>query len=64
MRITMFRKLMSGEFGQVRGEMIARDHVLSALGGRTADEALEAGIGAKEVWVAVCDAFEVPANRR
>ena len=64
MRITMFRKLMAGEFGQVRAEMIARDHVLSALGGRTADEALEAGIGPKEVWLAVCEAFEVPANRR
>ncbi|WP_434448305.1 DUF3046 domain-containing protein [Lentzea sp. E54] len=64
MRITMFRKLMSGEFGQVRAEMIARDHVLSSLGGRTADQALEAGIGAKEVWIAVCEAFEVPSNRR
>lgn len=64
MRITVFRKLMAGEFGQVRAEMIARDHVLSSLGGRTADEALEAGTGAKEVWVAVCNAFEVPENRR
>jgi hypothetical protein len=44
--------------------MIAHDHVLSSLGGRTADQALEAGIGAKEIWVAVCDAFEVPENRR
>ena len=60
----MFRKLMSGEFGQVRAETIAHDHVLSALGGRTADEALEAGINAKEVWVAVCEAFDVPENRR
>ncbi len=60
----MFRKLMSGEFGQVRAEMIARDHVLSSLGGRTPEEALEAGIGAKEVWIAICDAFEVPENRR
>ena len=64
MRITMFRKLMAGEFGEVRAEMIARDHVLSSLGGRTADQALEAGIGAKEAWLAVCDAFEVPENRR
>jgi hypothetical protein len=63
-RITMFRKLMSGEFGQVRAEMIARDHVLSSLGGRTADEALEAGTEAKEVWIAVCEAFDVPGNRR
>ncbi len=64
MRITAFRKLMAGEFGQVRAEMIARDHVLSSLGGRSADDALEAGIGPKEVWLAVCEAFEVPANRR
>ncbi|WP_090073221.1 DUF3046 domain-containing protein [Lentzea flaviverrucosa] len=64
MRITMFRKLMAGEFGQVRAEMIARDHVLSALSGRTADEALEAGTGAKEVWIAICEAFDVPENRR
>jgi hypothetical protein len=63
-RITMFRKLMAGEFGQVRAEMITRDHVLSSLGGRTADEALEAGTEAKEVWVAVCEAFDVPENRR
>lgn len=64
MRITMFRKLMAGEFGQVRAEMIARDHVLSALGGRTADEALEAGTGTKEVWIAICEAFDVPEDRR
>ncbi|MEV6718444.1 DUF3046 domain-containing protein [Lentzea sp. NPDC051208] len=64
MRITMFRKLMAGEFGQVRAEMIAHDHVLSSLGGRTADEALEAGTEAKEVWIAVCEAFDVPENRR
>ena len=60
----MFRKLMAGEFGQVRAEMIARDHVLSSLGGRTSDEALEAGTGAKDVWLAVCEAFEIPENRR
>ncbi|MFC6090441.1 DUF3046 domain-containing protein [Saccharothrix sp. BKS2] len=64
MRNTVFRKLMANEFGQVRGEMIARDHVMSGLGGRTADEALEAGFPAKEVWLAVCDAFDVPAQRR
>ncbi|MEV0681522.1 DUF3046 domain-containing protein [Actinosynnema sp. NPDC050436] len=64
MRNTVFRKLMSGEFGQVRAEMVARDHVMSALGGRTADEALEAGLPPKEIWLAVCDAFDVPEHRR
>lgn len=64
MRITMFRRRMSDEFGQVRAEMVARDHVLSALGGRTPDQALEAGLPAKEIWLAVCDAFDVPEQRR
>ncbi|MEU4764470.1 DUF3046 domain-containing protein [Actinosynnema sp. NPDC023794] len=64
MRITMFRKLMAREFGQVRAEMVAQDHVLSALGGRTPDQALEAGLSAKEIWLAVCDAFDVPEQRR
>lgn len=64
MRNTVFRKLMADEFGQVRAEMVARDHVMSALGGRTADQALEAGVPAKEIWRAVCDAFDVPEHRR
>lgn len=55
---------MAGEFGEIRAEMLAHDHVLSSLGGRTADQALEAGIPAKEVWLAVCDALEVPEQRR
>jgi len=64
MRITVFRKLMAGEFGSVRGEMVAQDHVLSALGGLTPDQALEAGFPPKEIWLAVCDAFDVPDQRR
>ncbi|MEJ2856155.1 MULTISPECIES: DUF3046 domain-containing protein [unclassified Saccharothrix] len=64
MRTTVFRKLMANEFGEVRAEMVARDHVLSALGGRTPDQALEAGLPAKEIWLAVCDAFDVPEHRR
>ena len=64
MRITVFRRLMAEEFGQVRADMLARDHVLSALGGRTVDQALEAGLSTKEIWRAVCDDFEVPVERR
>jgi hypothetical protein len=44
--------------------MVAQDLVLSALGGRTPDQALEAGIPPKEIWLAVCDAFDVPEQRR
>lgn len=64
MRITEFRGLMADEFGRVRSEMLARDHVFSALGGRTAEQALDAGIDPKEIWLAVCEAFDVPAARR
>lgn len=64
MRFTVFRRLMADEFGEVRAEMLARDHVFSSLGGRTVDQALEAGIPPKDVWVAVCDAFDVPRERR
>jgi hypothetical protein len=64
MRITVFRRLMEEEFGAMRAETLAADHVLSALGGRTADEALRDGYSAKEVWHAVCVEFDVPPERR
>lgn len=64
MRITAFRARLAEEFGALHADTIARDHVFSALGGRTVDQALDAGIPAKDVWRAVCDAFEVPTERR
>lgn len=64
MRLTQFRTLMEDEFGPVRAASLARDHVLADLGGRTAEQALEAGIDPRTVWRAVCDAFDVPVSRR
>jgi hypothetical protein len=64
MRITVFRQLMADEFGDVRADMLARDHVFSSLGSRTVDQALEAGVPTKDIWRAVCEAFEVPPERR
>lgn len=64
MRITVFRTMMAKEFGEIRADMLARDHVFSALGNRTVDEALDAGLSTKEIWRAVCEAFEVPPERR
>jgi hypothetical protein len=55
---------MEHQFGAAYAESIARDHVFAALGERTVNEALEAGVEPKEVWLAVCDAFEVPPRRR
>jgi hypothetical protein len=64
MRLTHFRQQMAEEFGRVRAEMIARDHVFSEFGGLTVDQALDAGYDPKQVWRAVCDAFDVPPERR
>jgi len=55
---------METEFGMARASALSRDHVFSELGGRTVEEALEAGIDARDVWKAVCDAYDVPPARR
>ncbi|GAB3281220.1 hypothetical protein GCM10027563_10480 [Parasphingorhabdus pacifica] len=64
MRHTAFRRRMAEEFGEIRAEMLAQDHVMAELGGRTVDQALDAGLFPKEVWHAVCDTFDIPAERR
>lgn len=63
-RLTYFRELMENEFGVVRAAAVSRDHVFSELGGRTVEEALEAGIEPREVWKVVCEAYDVPPARR
>lgn len=55
---------MQAYFGPTRAPSVARDHVFTVLGGRSADEALAAGIDQKQVWFAVCEAFEVPESLR
>ena len=63
-RLTYFRELMEGEFGPARAASVSRDHVFAELGGRTVEEALEAGIDPREVWRAVCEVYDVPPARR
>ncbi len=64
MRHTVFRRRMAEEFGEIRADMLSQDHVLSALGGHTPNEALEAGWEPKSVWLVLCEAFGVPPERR
>lgn len=64
MRLTYFRELMEGEFGAARAASVSYDHVFSQLGGRTVEQALEAGIEPREVWRAVCEGYDVPRSRR
>jgi hypothetical protein len=63
-RLTHFRELMEGEFGPVRAASVARDHVFAELDGLTVEQALERGYEPREVWLAVCRAYDVPAARR
>jgi hypothetical protein len=42
----------------------AGSYVMAELGGRTAQEALDAGVPPKEVWGAVWRALDLPARER
>lgn len=43
---------------------MSHDHVFGALGNRTADEAISAGLDVRTIWFAVCDSFDVPDTLR
>jgi hypothetical protein len=62
-RITEFWNRMNERFGPAYAASVAADYRLPELG-MTIDEALAAGIEAKEVWRAVCAEFEMPASLR
>jgi len=64
MKLTEFWARMRGQFGEVYAESVARDHVLTSVGGRTAVEALDGGVEPRAVWRAVCVEFDVPVGRR
>lgn len=63
MRLTEFRELVEAQFGAVRASSMLVDHVLTRLGGRTAMQAIEAGIDPREVWRALCADFDVPREQ-
>jgi hypothetical protein len=64
MRLTVFWQRMADHFGEGYADTFARDHVMSELGGRTVQQALDAGWEAKDVWRAVCTAVNVPYEKR
>ena len=63
MRVSEFRTAVEDEFGASYGRVLTHDLVLGDLSGRTADQALAAGVDAREVWLALCKAADVPPNR-
>ena len=64
MRLQDFWARMTGHFGSMRAHSVARDHVFAALGGRSAVEAIEAGVPVRRVWQAICEEYDVPAKER
>jgi DUF3046 family protein len=63
-RLQEFWSRLSDHFGSMRAESVARDHVFAALGGRTAVEAIEAGLPVRQVWHAICEEYDVPRKER
>ena len=63
-RLTVFWERMNSQFGEAYAASVAQDYVLSAIGSRTVRQALADGEDAKLVWLAVCDAFDVPGSLR
>jgi len=65
-RLTDFWTRLDEAFGPGYAASIARDQVLSQLGGRTIEQALASGEQTHVVWRAVCAAYpdRVPARLR
>ena len=63
MRRSEFDRAVRDEFG-ARASTLVIDLVLTDVGGRTAAEALAAGIPPRDVWMALCVETDVPPERR
>jgi DUF3046 family protein len=63
-RLTVFWERMREQFGDTYADSVAKDYVLSGLGGRTVNRALADGEDAKVVWRAICETFDVPESLR
>lgn len=63
MRRSEFQRAVADEFGS-RGPTLLADVILGDLGDRTAAQALEDGVPPREIWLALCEQLDVPAERR
>jgi hypothetical protein len=55
---------MEAALGSAYARAWADQYVMAELGGRTAQEALDAGVSPKAVWAAVWRTLELPASER
>jgi len=63
-RLSEFRIAVTDEFGEAYGRVITHDLVLGDVGGMTAEQAIKAGVPPRAIWLALCDASDVPQERR
>jgi hypothetical protein len=63
-RLSEFRIAVDDEFGEAYGRVVTRDLVLGDVGGLTADQAIKAGVPPRAIWLALCQASDVPESRR
>jgi hypothetical protein len=63
-RLQEFWSRLEERFGPMRAQTVTRDHVFAALGGRTAVDAIEAGLPVRRVWLAICEEYDVPLRER
>ncbi|RUR01073.1 DUF3046 domain-containing protein [Labedella endophytica] len=64
MKRSEFEIAIVDEFGEGYGRVLVNDLSLPRLGGRTAKEAIDAGVDVRTVWLALCDETDVPVSRR
>ncbi|GII99424.1 Protein of unknown function (DUF3046) [Sediminihabitans luteus] len=64
MRHREFWLLVEEVLGTGYGRVLAHDLSLTELGSRTAAQALDDGVEPRVVWHALCDAMDVPDERR
>lgn len=64
MKHSEFWERMELHLGPAYARVWADSHVMSALGGRTVTEALDAGVAPKAVWRAVHAERDLPASER
>jgi len=62
-RRSEFERAVEAEFGARAGALLV-DLVLPTIHDRTAAQAIADGVPPREVWIALCDEMDVPAERR
>ncbi|RLP77786.1 DUF3046 domain-containing protein [Mycetocola tolaasinivorans] len=63
MKNSELRHAIAAEFGAGYGDVLMRDLALRDLGGRSGEDALRAGVPARDVWLALCRENDVPRER-